>query len=114
MTITTSVVGDAIAHMESRLGDTVTLQSVCEEVGVGPRTLQKAFRSQLGTTPMTWLRHRRLAEARRQLSSADRSSTTVTAVATGLGITHLGRFAVEYHRMFGVPPSRTLALPPAP
>lgn len=103
------MVRDAIAHMEQHLDEPVTLPSVCAQVGVGTRTLQKAFRAELGCTPMGWLRTRRLSLARERLTAADASATTVTDVATGLGITHLGRFAVEYRRTFGVTPSSTLA-----
>lgn len=99
----------AIAHMEGHLAEPITLPEVCRTVGVGPRTLQKAFRAELGCTPMAWLRDRRLSVARDRLRVASASTTTVTEVASSLGITHLGRFAVEYRRRYGVPPSVTLA-----
>jgi AraC-like DNA-binding protein len=35
-------------------------------------------------------------------------SATVTEIATGLGFVELGRFSVEYRRMFGESPSETL------
>jgi AraC-like DNA-binding protein len=38
----------------------------------------------------------------------DRSSETVTEIATGLGFDHLGRFAGRYKKFYGEPPSATL------
>ena len=47
--------------------------------------LQEGFRRDLATTPMTYLREIRLRRAREALKVADRDSTTVGAVAVGLG-----------------------------
>lgn len=52
----------------------------------------------------------RLSRARWALLSADASLTTVTAIATGFGFLELGRFSVEYRKVFGESPSRTLQI----
>ena len=46
---------------------------------------------------------------RAELASADPASTTITQVAMRFGFLHLGRFAGDYRRLFGVAPSETLA-----
>jgi AraC-like DNA-binding protein len=50
----------------------------------------------------------RLAQARRALLSADSRRITVTEIATCFGFVELGRFSVEYRKMFGESPSQTL------
>jgi transcriptional regulator GlxA family with amidase domain len=69
--------------------------------------LEAHFRAYLGTTPLGWVRRRRLARARQQLlAAADRES--VTGVALANGFTELGRFAGQYRNQFGELPSQTL------
>ena len=55
----------------------------------------------------------RLSEARRALLAADCKRITVTEIATEFGFLELGRFSVEYRKVFGESPSKTLhhALP---
>jgi AraC-like DNA-binding protein len=50
----------------------------------------------------------KLSRARRELMLAHGRSVTVTEIATALGFVELGRFSVEYRRMFGESPSATL------
>jgi transcriptional regulator GlxA family with amidase domain len=57
---------------------------------------------------MTYLRQIRLRRAREALRAAHRDATTVRAVAVGLGILHMGRFAAAYRAAFGESPSDTL------
>ena len=58
--------------------------------------------------PMTYLRQTRLRRAREALEAANRDATTVRAVAVGLGILHMSRFAAAYREAFGETPSSTL------
>jgi len=99
----------ATDFIEANLAERLTLSTVASAAGVSPRTLQAAFRSELRTTPTTYIRSRRLAQARTDLAEAAAAEgATVTGVATRWGITHLGRFASEYRQRFGETPSQTL------
>jgi AraC-like DNA-binding protein len=53
----------------------------------------------------------RLSQARRALLSSDCNVVTVTEIATGFGFVELGRFSVEYRKMFGESPSDSLRAP---
>jgi transcriptional regulator GlxA family with amidase domain len=74
---------------------------------VSVRSLQEAFRSHLDTTPMAYLRAVRLRHIHADLRARG-DGVSVTDVALRWGITHAGRFAQEYRRMFGQPPAQTL------
>lgn len=81
---------------------------LCRIIGISERSLRKLCHEQLGISPLRFLALRRLHLARQALLRADRHSTTVTTIATELGIWELGRFAVAYKALFGEAPSVTL------
>lgn len=95
-------------YIEQHLGDPICLEDLCEVSSVSLRTLQAAFRSHTGVSPMVYVRLRRLNEARRMLLAGDTSTTSVTDVALNCGFTHLARFAGYYKDLFGESPSATL------
>jgi len=86
----------------------LTTADVAEAVGVSVRCLQDGFRNHLATTPMTFLRCRRLQRAHDEFIACDPTCTSVTDVALRWGFTHLGRFAQEYRAQYGESPSTTL------
>ena len=99
----------ARAYIDANLRNPVTLADLASAAGVSVRTLQTAFQSDLGTSPMTYLRHQRLDRARAALADASTSARpSVGEVANDWGFNHLGRFAVEYRSRFGESPSETL------
>jgi len=82
--------------------------ALCRTLAVSERTLRKAFHKVRGLPPCRHLRMLRLSRARRALLSADYRLTTVTEIATSFGFVELGRFSVEYRKVFGESPSQTL------
>lgn len=101
----------AVELLEDRPAEPWTTVRLATEVHLSVRALQEGFRRDLDTTPMTYLRQVRLRRAREALLAADRDTATVGAVAAGLGILHLGRFASTYREAFGEAPSETLNRP---
>lgn len=106
-----SGIRDAVELMEDRPSEPWTTVSLATEVHLSVRALQEGFRRDLATTPMTYLRQVRLRRAREELQAAHRDTTTVHAVAAGLGMLHMGRFAAAYRQAFGETPSDTLNRP---
>lgn len=84
------------------------LTELAAMAGVSVRSLQAGFRRMYGVSPTTYLREVRLDRVHEALASADPASRTVTEVATEWGFANLGRFAGEYRKRFGQPPSATL------
>jgi transcriptional regulator GlxA family with amidase domain len=84
------------------------ISALCLTLAVSERTLRKAFYNIHGLPPCRHLRMLRLFRARRALLSANCKLTTVTAIAMCFGFVELGRFSVEYRKVFGESPSQTL------
>jgi AraC-like DNA-binding protein len=82
--------------------------SLAVGVHLSVRSLQEGFARELGMPPMKYLQQVRLRRARGLLRDASPTQTTVAAVASGLGLSHLGRFAAAYRLAFGESPSETL------
>lgn len=93
--------------IEANLAEGISLGRLCEFARVGERSLQLAFRARRGMSPMRFVAERRLAIANQRISSAG-ASEDVTAIATKLGFTHLGRFSMAYRAAFGESPSQTM------
>ena len=85
----------------------MTIAGVAAAQGVCTRVLQEAFRRELDTTPLLYLRQLRLRVARARLLTAS-AGVSVTEIALGVGLTHLGRFSVMYRAAYGESPSETL------
>ncbi|KAF0960022.1 AraC family transcriptional regulator [Rhodococcus sp. T7] len=80
---------------------------MAEIAGVSVRRLQQAFREYVGVTPFAYLHDARMERAHADLAVSV-PPTTVLDVILRWGFTHPGRFAAEYRRKYGVPPSHTL------
>lgn len=86
-----------------------TVADLASHAGVSERSLHSAFRRQLGTSPMSYVRRRRLEQAHDALLHLNPAAgAKVTDVALHFGFTHTGRFAAAYRRRFGEAPSTTL------
>ena len=99
----------ALIFIDEHARDPITLNEIAVAAGLSPRGLQAAFRRHLDTQPLAYVRSVRMERAHRDLQSAEPGDgVSVAALAAKWGFTHLGRFAVEYRRRFGVHPSQTL------
>ncbi len=93
--------------MHANADDALTVERIARAVGVGPRRLQAAFRSELGKSPREMLAEIRLENAHAVLLVPE-AGTTVTDVALDSGFAHLGRFSAAYRQRYGESPSQTL------
>lgn len=94
--------------LEARRREPVYLPEICAAIGASERTLRSCCHERFGTSPIRYLWLRRMHLARSALLAANPAFTTVTEVATGHGFWELGRFATEYRKLFGEPPSLSL------
>lgn len=103
------VVRETVDYIEGHLAEHLTMGDIADCVHMSVRAIQQGFHDELGTTPMHYLRDRRLERAREELTDAMASDgITVTDVAQRWGFTHLGSFAALYRKRWGESPSQTL------
>ncbi|HTI74588.1 MAG TPA: AraC family transcriptional regulator [Mycobacterium sp.] len=103
------VVAEAMSYIDAHLAEPITMDSIARSVHMSVRSIQQGFRDELGVTPMTYVRDRRLERVHAELADAlPGDGVTVTDVATRWGFNHLGSFAVEYRKRWGTTPSETL------
>jgi AraC-like DNA-binding protein len=106
------LVTSCLEYSERRRFD-VSVEELCQRVGMCRRSVEYAFGEILGITPGRYLHICRLHGVRHDLIFAHPSETTVTAVAQHWGFSHLGRFAGVYKDHFNELPSQTLQRSPS-
>lgn len=104
-----TVIQQAMDFIDAHLAERITMDALAHAVHMSVRSIQQGFRSELGMSPMAFVRERRLERVHEELADAIPSDgVTVTAVAERWGFHHLGSFAVEYRKRWGEAPSDTL------
>ncbi len=105
----TAVIRRLYELLDASDGLPLNLIDVCAQLGVPRRTLHNACADHIGLSPRRFLWLRRMHLSRQALLRADPAQTTVTQIATDVGFWELGRFSVNYKRLYGESPSVTLA-----
>jgi AraC-like DNA-binding protein len=106
---TSATVRRAIAFIEQHPHADISVADIAAAANVSIRAVQFAFRRQLDTTPMAYLRTVRLDRAHHDLLATDPShGDTVTGIAARWGFYSNSRFAALYRRAYGVTPRHTL------
>jgi AraC-like DNA-binding protein len=99
----------AIAFIEGHPHADISVADIAVASNVSIRAVQSAFRRQLDTTPMAYLRTVRLDRAHHDLLATDPTSgDTVTSIAARWGFYSSSRFAALYRHTYGVTPRDTL------
>lgn len=102
-----ALVAQLCDHMHANLEAGLTLTDLEAFSGLSARSLQLAFKKQLGCSPMQWLTVQKLHKVHDKLLSAH-THESITSVAVTY-FTNLGDFARYYRRQFGELPSQTRA-----
>jgi len=102
----------AVEFIEAHAAEPIGIEEIVRASGAGMRSLYEGFRRFRGTSPMEFLRARRLRRVRKDLLDAP-PGTTVSDVAARWGFYQFGRFAAQYRQLFGETPSTTLRRAPS-
>jgi AraC-like DNA-binding protein len=105
-----SVAARARAWIEEHLFEAFSGDALAKHCGASESTVLRAFRKELGVSPLAYLRRRRLEESLQLLQSGRYS---VTEVAMRVGYANPSAFAAAFREEFGVSPSsaRTVTRP---
>jgi len=98
----------AESFIEANWDQPLTIDSLAAVVGVGARSIFKAFKDYRGYSPMAFVKDVRLQRAHEMLILA-KPGDSVTAIAYRCGFQNHGHFARAYRSRFGESPSITLA-----
>ena len=88
------------------------IPDLAKAIRISARALRLCCQEHLGMSPKCYLMLRRMNLVRRTLRAAAPGAGSVTDIAMRYGFWPLGRFAVEYRRLFGELPSVTLKRQP--
>ncbi|HEX2886055.1 helix-turn-helix domain-containing protein [Vineibacter terrae] len=102
------VVLAALERIHNSVPRRTTVTGLARDLGVGPRSIEYAFRTVIGVSPFQYILAERLNRARHDLRTGWRSAQTVTTIAFQHEFQNLSRFASQYARLFGERPSDTL------
>lgn len=97
----------ARTFIESNLHEDIKLGDIANATGVCSRLLQKAFSCHCSCSPMRFVTLARLHRVRQELTQAS-TNTKIVDVMMQYQFTQGGKFAKEYHQLFGEKPSETL------
>ena len=95
-------------YIRDNLKNPITRDQLTEVSCRSIRTLSRAFEKKYGIGPMAFIKQRCLNAAYLDLLSAKPDVTSVTQIAFSYGFSHVGKFAIEYRKVFGEAPSTSL------
>ncbi len=97
-----SELAKALDYIEEHLEEPIRIATLCEIAGASRSTLERSFRGEFATTPLAYVRARKLDAVRRELVASD---APIADIAVRYGFYHLGRFSASFCEQFGVLPS---------
>ncbi|BAL24178.1 AraC family transcriptional regulator [Azoarcus sp. KH32C] len=99
----------ALDYIEGAALESISVADIAQYAHLSVRALEEGFRKHYGTTPMNYLRGKRLDQARSAIvaNALAGSPETITEIAFRHGFNHLGRFAAYYRERIGESPSDT-------
>lgn len=85
-----------------------SLQELCNISGVSERTLEYAFLEKYKITPISYIKAHRLNMVRKELVLSKGKKVKISAIAANYDFWHMGQFAKDFKKHFGVLPSQIL------
>ena len=101
-----SQIGRSIQAISRRYEQPIRIGELAELAGMSEPSFHRHFRAVTAMSPLQFQKRLRLQEARRRLLS---TPADAAEVGFDVGYGSASQFSREYHRFFGVPPSREAA-----
>ncbi|MGY2183855.1 AraC family transcriptional regulator [Pseudomonas agarici] len=94
-------------YIHANARESLRLEDIEAASGVSRFKLFEAFKKHFALSPMVYLKKYRLNAVRQDILEYG-SARNISEIALSWGFTHLGRFSVEYRKLFDESPSMTL------
>lgn len=94
----------AVAYIEARLSEDLSVERVAREIGLSPRHLGRLFAEE-GVTPWRFITGRRMSRAAELLLDTDATGLSVAQVGARVGLSQPAHFSRLFKTHMGVSPS---------
>ncbi|MDI4645822.1 AraC family transcriptional regulator [Cohnella hashimotonis] len=91
-----------IEYMNVRLGENLTLETLCRAFGVGKSRLKSLFKAETGCGPIAYFNHRKIAEAKKLIREEQRNFTEIAEL---LGYSGIHYFSTQFKKTTRMTPS---------
>jgi AraC family transcriptional regulator len=91
----------ALAFIDSHLGDDLTLSYIAEALCVSPHHFAHVFRQAVGVAPHQYVIRRRVERAKELL---DTTELPIVEIALSVGCANQSHFSALFHRVTGLTP----------
>ncbi len=92
-------------YISANFSQSIAISDLSQLAGVSTRTLERQYRSELGLSPLQYIRAYRMEVVRRALIKKEFKNEQISDIALANGFNHLGRFSRDFRRHFGLLPS---------
>ncbi|MES2689736.1 MAG: helix-turn-helix domain-containing protein [Bacteroidota bacterium] len=106
VTRTSPVVEKARLHIINNLGQSLSTETLADHLAMSPRQLQRVFKEELNTTPLSFVIAIKMEEAMKLLSSGDKN---ISEIAYALGFNDPSYFSRVFKKYFNHSPSEVLS-----
>ncbi|MFZ6769667.1 AraC family transcriptional regulator N-terminal domain-containing protein [Undibacterium sp. Di26W] len=94
-----------IAWLKRHYTENIAMDDLADKAHMSPSTFRQHFRTVAGMSPLQYLKHLRLQDARQLMLSED---IDASSAALRVGYESASQFSREYTRLFGAPPLRDI------
>ncbi len=98
-------IAKVIAWLKQHFTDDVPIDDLAVKAHMSPSTFRQHFRAVAGMSPLQYLKHLRLQDARQLMLNEDLDASSA---AIRVGYESASQFSREYTRLFGAPPLRDI------
>lgn len=96
--------------LHSKIEQYIDIPDILKELNISESQLHYLFKKEYGITPKKYLQYLRLNAIKKELLLADPHSVNIAEIAQKYNFFHMSHFSLEYKKLFGQTPSKTLSL----
>ena len=97
------ILKNAVDFLKVHLDENVSIPGLCALLECSERTLQYAFKERFRVSPKDYIKAVKLQKVRTELLNND--NQMISTIAAKYGFWHMGQFAADFRKQFGVLPS---------